>query len=259
MLDYQLYVTLPDSIRDHLKQIPENVTEERSYAEICRLIHVPFLLPTVGQVDIEAARKIGLARCRELRFLPLYRSQIVMVTAMSRPWSRVAIKTVQEVYYDELRLVGTPESYLLQLIDQLSEVHGAAPEEVRNESKEVSLIFGWGQGRDRELFRDIIRNAFYSGASDIHLEPMGDRLAIKFRINGMLVVQQPIEQRFIYAVLDAVKTMAGLPVSDKASLKDSRFTVEIYPGRKLDFRLAVLPTQYGENIDRKTVVSATKG
>ncbi len=97
--------------------------------------------------------------------------------------------------------------------------------------------------------RELLRDACQQGASDVHLEPEDDRLTIRFRIDGVLRLQQvPAE---VHAHRDAIisrfKILSKLNIAEKRLPQDGGFQFEI-SGREIDARTSVIPMKHGEGI-----------
>jgi type IV pilus assembly protein PilB len=97
------------------------------------------------------------------------------------------------------------------------------------------------------LVNSIILQAAEDGASDIHLEPQEDSCVVRFRIDGVLQEVQRLPKRMIAGVTTRVKVLAKLDIAERRKPQDGRITVSAATaGRRLDIRVATLPTVYGE-------------
>jgi general secretion pathway protein E len=82
-------------------------------------------------------------------------------------------------------------------------------------------------------------------ASDIHIEPYQQELAVRFRIDGLLYPMFAPPRRLHPAIISRIKVMAGLNIAEKRVPQDGR--IEIRVGDKnIDIRVSTLPTVYGE-------------
>lgn len=93
----------------------------------------------------------------------------------------------------------------------------------------------------------LIVHALSLRASDIHAEPQEHRLRIRYRIDGMLVEQEPIDGPFTDQVIARIKVLAALNPMQRRVPQDGKFSVE-YAGRMLDIRVATFPSVYGETV-----------
>ncbi len=93
----------------------------------------------------------------------------------------------------------------------------------------------------------IIHRAVEKDASDIHIEPMRNKVRVRFRQDGVLknVMSYPRNQH--NAVVIRVKIMANLDISERRRPQDGKFYMKI-GGEQYDFRVSVMPTVYGEKV-----------
>ncbi len=99
-------------------------------------------------------------------------------------------------------------------------------------------------------FEDIpslIDEAYRMRASDIHMEPSEHRCRIRFRIDGKLLERHIIPKASYMALVNRIKIMSNLDISEKRLPQDGRI---IHEGKdaRFDIRTSILPTIYGEKI-----------
>jgi type II secretory ATPase GspE/PulE/Tfp pilus assembly ATPase PilB-like protein len=100
-----------------------------------------------------------------------------------------------------------------------------------------------------KFVNQIIREALKERATDIHVEPLGDELRIRYRVDGMLrSVPIPPRIRLLQAsVLSRIKIMSNLDIAEKRIPQDGRINLELN-GRPIDVRVATIPSVTGETI-----------
>jgi type IV pilus assembly protein PilB len=93
----------------------------------------------------------------------------------------------------------------------------------------------------------ILDEAVRRRASDIHLEPMGRRFRIRYRVDGRLV-EGPIAARGRQAgIISRLKIMANLSIAERRLPQDGRLR-GLAGGRAMDVRVSSLPTVHGESL-----------
>ncbi|MBA2693458.1 MAG: Flp pilus assembly complex ATPase component TadA [Rubrobacter sp.] len=97
------------------------------------------------------------------------------------------------------------------------------------------------------LVSSILQQAISERASDIHVEPRSNNLAIRFRVDGMIRDIMSIPPKLQSGVTARLKIIANLNIAEKRLPQDGRFSVKI-GGQKVDFRVATLPTVFGEKM-----------
>jgi len=93
----------------------------------------------------------------------------------------------------------------------------------------------------------IILEAVRSRASDIHIEPFERKLAVKYRVDGVLREQTSPPKHLQPAITSRVKIMAGMNIAERYVPQDGHITLR-FEGRKVDIRVSTVPTIYGESV-----------
>ncbi len=93
----------------------------------------------------------------------------------------------------------------------------------------------------------IMRHAVEGGASDIHIEPIGDESRVRYRIDGVLRTSLILPIYVHPAIISRIKVLANLKIDETRVPQDGRITQEI-GGRKIDFRISTLPVVDNEKV-----------
>ena len=93
----------------------------------------------------------------------------------------------------------------------------------------------------------LIAEAFSMKASDIHLEPAENRCRVRFRIDGRLMERHVVQKSAYPAIVNRIKIMSGLDISEKRLPQDGRILYS-RDGIRFDIRTSVMPTIHGEKI-----------
>ncbi|MDI9604177.1 MAG: GspE/PulE family protein [Bacteroidota bacterium] len=93
----------------------------------------------------------------------------------------------------------------------------------------------------------LIEEAESLKSSDIHFEPYEKKCRVRFRIDGKLIERYIIEKADFPALVNRLKILANLDISEKRLPQDGRMLFE-REGLKFDVRVSVMPTIYGEKI-----------
>ncbi len=93
----------------------------------------------------------------------------------------------------------------------------------------------------------LLSEAVNTRASDIHIEPMSNRVRVRYRTDGVCVVRDDIPKRTQGPVLNRIKIMAGIDLAEKRLPQDGRIKMRI-SGVDIDFRVSALPSYHGESI-----------
>jgi type IV pilus assembly protein PilB len=98
-----------------------------------------------------------------------------------------------------------------------------------------------------KLVNQIIAQAADQGASDIHFEPDGSQMRVRFRIDGVLVESTNVPRRMVSGVVSRVKIMSDLDIAERRLPQDGRVGLQL-DGRHVDLRVVTLPSVHGESI-----------
>jgi type IV pilus assembly protein PilB len=98
-----------------------------------------------------------------------------------------------------------------------------------------------------KLANSLISQAIQDRASDIHIEPTEHDVRIRYRIDGVLHEVMRAPRRVQSGLISRIKIMADLDIAERRMPQDGRISVTIN-SRKVDLRVATLPTVYGEKI-----------
>ena len=93
----------------------------------------------------------------------------------------------------------------------------------------------------------VLRYAVDGRASDIHIEPIEDKIRVRFRVDGTLHTSLDLPIKIQSAIAARIKILASMRLDEKRKPQDGRFSATI-DGRKIDFRVSTLPTYYGEKV-----------
>lgn len=105
---------------------------------------------------------------------------------------------------------------------------------------------------------DLVQKALSLRATDIHVEPMADRLVIRYRVDGLLRDTETLPRRDAAGLVSRLKVMAGLDIGERRLPQDGRIR-QTYEGRDIDFRLATVPTIHGEDVVLRVLDQAGGG
>jgi type IV pilus assembly protein PilB len=97
------------------------------------------------------------------------------------------------------------------------------------------------------LVNALLVDAVKQGASDLHFEPEGTFLRLRYRIDGQLIQVRTLHRDYWSAIAVRLKIMSGMNIAETRLPQDGRVTFNAL-GREVDFRVATQPTVFGENI-----------
>ena len=100
-----------------------------------------------------------------------------------------------------------------------------------------------------KIVATILRYATEGSASDIHIEPMADRVRVRFRVDGVLNTSLVLPIKVHNAIVARIKILCQtMKLDEKRKPQDGSFSTTRIGGRKIDFRVSTFPTYYGEKV-----------
>ncbi|MDG2054218.1 MAG: ATPase, T2SS/T4P/T4SS family [Phycisphaerales bacterium] len=117
-------------------------------------------------------------------------------------------------------------------------------------SVDASVDIAAGDGDDAPIIRLVTRlitEAVRTRASDIHVEPMNDRVLLRYRIDGVCHVRDNLPKRMQQAMLARLKLMAGVNIAERRIPQDGRIKMTVDED-VVDFRVSVCPAYHGESV-----------
>jgi general secretion pathway protein E len=113
--------------------------------------------------------------------------------------------------------------------------------------QQTDLLAGNDDAPVIRLINAIISEAVREKASDIHIEPYEDRVAIRFRTDGVLNEMLSPKAELAAVLVSRLKVMGKLDIAEKRLPQDGRISVRI-AGHSVDIRMSTIPSAYGERV-----------
>ncbi len=107
----------------------------------------------------------------------------------------------------------------------------------------------------------FVNSLFYQAikkkASDIHIETHELRGVVRFRVDGVLVKHVDLDKHIISLIVNRIKVISNLDISEKRVPQDGRTIVKIAK-KSLDIRVSILPTYNGERVVMRLLMDSSK-
>jgi type IV pilus assembly protein PilB len=107
------------------------------------------------------------------------------------------------------------------------------------------------------VVRVILKYAVDNRASDIHIEPISEKVQVRFRIDGDLHASLFLPKDVLSAIVTRVKILAKLKIDESRIPQDGRIQLR-FDERQIDFRVSTFPTSDGEKVVLR-VLDISKG
>jgi len=232
----------------------------------------PFVDLFEQRIDPELFRSIPAELMFRFNFVPMEAQGSALVIAVAEPSQVLLSDELPLLLGKKLILkVATPTQIgdLLKRTEQSQRVLDQATEAftltVVEEDEEADATLS-ADSLTREsavspvvrLVDTVIFTALERRASDIHIEARDIEVAVKYRIDGVLVhAMLPIAKDWLSTIISRIKVMSELDIAERRVPQDGRFRVR-YKGRFVDFRVSIMPSIHGEDavlrvLDKETL------
>ncbi|CAM5778200.1 GspE/PulE family protein [Cellulomonas persica] len=242
------------------------LTEGQLVQALAAQVGMPFVDLDEYPVDRAALAMVPGGICRRYTVLPVAIENGVLVLATADPGNVLAVDDVRSVSGMQVQPVVATYDNVLRAIDRFvraddeMEDLSNAFEESQAEAEAADLArMGDFVEDDAPIVRYVnllVTQAITDRASDIHIEPTEHDLRVRYRIDGVLHETQRSPKNITGGVISRVKIMSDIDIAEKRKPQDGRMSV-MHNGRKIDLRVATLPTVWGEKIVMRILDNST--
>lgn len=223
-------------------------------------------------VDIELLKNLNVDYLKKNHWMPLKRdrtaieiltddpSDLDRVADIKRTFPGLNIRFAISLRRDIAQFLGSATGQALgetggtrKLDENVSDILG----ELVNEAQEAAAADDTGVGLDENdnaivrLANQIIADAYRQGASDIHVEPYGEKreTLVRFRVDGDCFEYMKIPQSYRRAIVSRLKIMASLDIAERRKPQDGKIKFKLSDSKEIELRVATIPTAgYNEDV-----------
>jgi type IV pilus assembly protein PilB len=238
------------------------LTESQLVAALAEQIGMRFVDLSEFPVDGAALAAVPAAVCRRYNALPIAFEDGRLVVAMADPANVFALDDMRSHSGRETKAVIATKSDVASAINRYHRAESdlddlSASIDTDDEGEDLSSI--------REVTEDapivrfvnlLITQAIQDRASDIHIEPTERDLRVRFRIDGVLHEIMHSPKNIQSGVISRLKIMADINIAERRIPQDGRLSVTVQ-GKKIDLRVATLPTVWGEKVVMRVLDNST--
>ncbi|MCJ7653370.1 MAG: Flp pilus assembly complex ATPase component TadA [Actinobacteria bacterium] len=185
--------------------------------------------------------------------IPLGYDDGVLIVAMADPTNIFALDDIKMYTGQQIRPVVATKGDIEDAIrTYYRESEDSVAEDIEiDEIDETDLTDAIGLAVDDapivKFVNYVISEAVTSGASDIHFDPQKKEIIVRYRIDGVLQDAKSLPIRSLPALTSRVKIMSDLNIAERRVPQDGHYE-KVVQGKPIDFRVALLPTVFGEKI-----------
>ncbi len=198
--------------------------------------------------------------CSENKVLPIGTFGTHLVVVICDPFNTALLETIQQKQKCPVYPMLGLESDVAQFLVKEKEVF--RPEGFGDVMESLNINFD-SDGEEGDLSEEdlendnnpivqlasrIIEDAYFSGGSDIHIEPFENEARIRVRIDGVCQEKLRIPSKASATLMARLKIMANLDIAEKRLPQDGRIIYKQFnrKGIDVDLRVATAPLNHGE-------------
>jgi type IV pilus assembly protein PilB len=236
------------------------VTEADIAKSKAEIFGIPFV--DLGEVGVTESilAEVNVDSLSKYRAVPFERGKDFVKIAMQDPFDIQATQALQRKYPPGTRIQvyittrdGINSVLERRIGDVMSSEDSEALEDVDVPVTEISEDPNLFSSSDlssapvARIVNSMLQYAVTAKASDIHIEPLEKRVRVRFRINGIMAERLSLPRDLAPAIVSRIKILSNLKIDERRLPQDGRFPIKI-EDTKIDLRVSVMPTIYGEKV-----------
>lgn len=234
--------------------------EEKVLTVLSKQLGIPYVKIKDREIDKSVIEKVPARFAIHYKLMPLEEKDKTLTIIVTDPLDLHTLDDIKLLLGYEIRPLLGGEKDILEAIKKY---YGIGADTIERIIAETGASNETSPGaiaskEAEELVEDasiikfvnqIIQQAYYDRATDIHIEPYEDELKVRYRIDGVLydAAIPPTIKYFQSAIVSRIKIMSNLNIAEHRLPQDGRMKVKV--GQEdLDIRISILPTPYGESV-----------
>ncbi len=220
-------------------------------------LQIPYIDIKTFTLKADVVKSLPEAVARRYRVIVLEQRERDVLVGMADPTDLFAYDELGHVLKKRVRQAVVRENDLLDMLDRMyrreDELTSLADElhdDLSQGDFDLNQLMQSAQEGDAPVIRllqTLFEDALQAKASDIHIEPDEKVLRIRQRIDGVLHEQVMGERRIAPALVQRLKLLASLDISEKRLPQDGRFQISVKK-HTIDVRLSTMPVHNGEAV-----------
>lgn len=244
--------------------LQNKIIGENSLFELkSKILRIPLLKQNIAEeIPLDVLELISEEAAVNYKMMPLFKKGDTVGIGMVYPENILAQNALRflsrrEKFVYEIYLITFSDlNNILKQHSTLKRETKKALEELGKEKNEIltALIKGSASVEKTDeapiikMVLVVLRHAIEGNASDIHIEPSREKLNVRFRQDGILHLSLFLPLNVHLAIVSRIKILANLKIDENRIPQDGRFSAKIN-NKNIDFRVATLPTLYGEKVE----------
>ncbi len=254
--------------------ISSGVSEDSITQAKASFYKIPYQKVLARQVSYDVVKNIPEDAARHYKFIPIAFSDGVLSIGVTEPENIEGMNALQFIsvklgipfkvflisYSDFMAVADNYKAVSQEVNNAIGELNTELEQELTlTTKKNIKEASGAGKTQltDQEKIVEdapiikivavIINHAVEGSASDIHIENTGEKVNVRYRIDGTLHTTLVLPMASFDGIIARIKILAKLRLDEKRKPQDGSFATMI-EGRKIEFRVSTFPAYYGEKV-----------
>ena len=211
---------------------------------LCRQSRLPFVDLARATISPDIAALVPRDVVENFGIVPVKMHQGKLIVATDDPASRFMADDLRFMLNHELTFALTPTP---ALNNARAEAYGLGEKQEQAKTKSGASTEEDEDAPIIRLVHEILEQALRQRASDIHIEPLEDRVRVRYRVDGVCHEANSLDADLRGPVVTRLKVMAKMDISEHRKPQDGRIATELL-GRPIDLRVSLVPATNGESM-----------
>jgi type IV pilus assembly protein PilB len=198
--------------------------------------------------------------CQEHLVLPVGQVGEMLLVAFANPFEVTLPTKIQEMTGKQVVRLLAREKDLKEKFNKGHENGAGFDDVVMQIGAEYGEVEAEADLRDEDVSEEsgpiiqlanrIIEDAYFTGTSDIHIEPQEKEVVVRNRIDGVCMEKLRLPKKVGPALVARLKIMCNLDISERRLPQDGRIVFKNYTKKNLDLdlRVSTAPLNHGEGV-----------
>lgn len=228
------------------------ITERLMLMTLSYQLDLPYIEPDINLIDRSLIGRMSRPYLQRLEAIPVFCDETSVTVVTQDPSRDDIAKEFKSLFGKDIHLAIGPKAEILQTIDDFDRLFKNSDDKNDKEAKgakpEDENVIG--------IVEYIFTKAIRQNASDIHIEPMKNRLRIRYRIDGVLIHKTDLPLYLGRKIASRIKILCEGDIVERRKHQGGRILFET-DGMSVDMRVSIYVTIHGENVVLRVLNSET--
>lgn len=242
----------------------EFVTESQVLEALAQRLSMQVVDIANADIEVEAVEKIPRPLAEKYEILAMQEKDGVLKVALNDPMNFYGIEDVHQLTGMQLDICLSGRAELVKAIQYYyAEVDARKATKIANESfedQETEAFEVDEEGDDDtpiiNLMNRLIKRAYSTNASDIHIEPFENKTVVRMRIDGVIVEYVTLQKSLHASLIARIKILGNMDIAERRIPQDGHFRLKV-DAEYINLRVSVIPTVFGEKAVLRLLASNT--